>query len=901
MPDRFRGSANLSAMGNRWHRGSRTLRRLLGVGWASAVVASMVALAHGQTVASPSELAKTQEELAKGNYRAAEAALEPALRGAGASPKATNLLATIRLRSGDARGAVTAAERGKAAPGTDGRRARLLLGEALLAQGKRSAATPALRSIVEDYNNDTFTAKDAEDLAIAGRAAHWLRYPKDANQLLGESERADPKRVETLLFRAELFLDKYDPGHAEELLTQALKLAPDDPDVLVGMARVKLEQTLDFDAADALVAKALEKNPVHAGAHAVAAGLRLRDMEIAAAENEIAKGLAASPGNLELLSMRATARFLAEDLAGFDVVKRDVLGRNPEYSAFFTIVAEFAEWEHRYDDIVRLMQEATRIDPDDAKAWALLGLTATRSGDEATGVEALRRAFKKDKFNVRVYNTLNLFEKTIAVTYETTTDPVLRIRYPKAEKPILERYVPEHLARAWASMHGRYGFVPKSPVQVELFDSREAFSVRTSGLPNVGIQGVCFGHVVASLSPKGERFNWGNVLWHELGHVFAIELSKSRVPRWFTEGLSEYETMIQRPEWQRTLDPDLYLAFKGGKLPQVASMNRAFTHAKNGHDVTVAYYAASQLMRFTVETFGMGRVVQALRGWGQGMVSDAVIQSAFGVTTDAYDRSFRRWLGERLARYDAQFLMDETPLPLADAETNVATHPKDAAAHARLALAMVGAGKPSDDVQATLGRALALDPRCKEAHLILYRLARAKKDAGAMDRAVDGLTKAGGDGFTLRMARADMAHRHQDFEAERIELERAFAFDPTQAEPLYALAALAKPKDGAADKNVEAEMRIFERIALLEQHDPRPYGRLLDLYVQKGRFDDAVRIGRSALFVDVESGRTHFNLARALAETGQVAEARFEFESAKIAGLPPAEAAIADQALATLR
>ena len=31
-------------------------------------------------------------------------------------------------------------------------------------------------------------------------------------------------------------------------------------------------------------------------------------------------------------------------------------------------------------------------------------------------------------------------------------------------------------------------------------------------------------------------------LWHELGHVFPIQMSKNHVPRWFTEGLTEYET-----------------------------------------------------------------------------------------------------------------------------------------------------------------------------------------------------------------------------------------------------------------------------------------------------------------------------------------------------------------------
>ena len=81
---------------------------------------------------------------------------------------------------------------------------------------------------------------------MVGRAAHLLlRAPKDANKRFNESERADAEqRVETLLWRAELFLDKYDPGHAEEVAQRgAARSRPQRADALVMLARVKLEQT----------------------------------------------------------------------------------------------------------------------------------------------------------------------------------------------------------------------------------------------------------------------------------------------------------------------------------------------------------------------------------------------------------------------------------------------------------------------------------------------------------------------------------------------------------------------------------------------------------------------------------------------------------------------------------
>ncbi|MGH7330620.1 MAG: tetratricopeptide repeat protein, partial [Polyangiaceae bacterium] len=266
-----------------------------------------------------------------------------------------------------------------------------------------------------------------------------------------------------------------------------------------------------------------------------------------------------NPNDLELLSLRAAARFLADDKPGFEAAKRAIFARNREYSEAFVTIAEYAEWEHRYDDVVSMMKQAVAIDPDDRKAWAELGLTQTRAGDEAGGIASLERAWREDHFNVRVYNTLQLlYGRWIPQEYVSAKEGIFQIRYPKDEEAVLGRYVPRMLAAAWGVMKTHYMFAPEAPVAIELYQNREHFSVRTSGLPNIGIEGVCFGHVVAAMSPKNEPFNWGNVLWHELAHVFAIQLSKYHVPRWFTEGLSEYETMIARPEWQRELDPELY-------------------------------------------------------------------------------------------------------------------------------------------------------------------------------------------------------------------------------------------------------------------------------------------------------------------------------------------------------
>jgi len=803
----------------------------------------------------------------------------------GAVARAEELFAAGKVRE-----AITLLEAERNAAGNAGRRGRVLLGEYRIASGKRSAAEEPLMSVVQDYNDDKIPDTDAEGLALAARAAYLLRSAKDANTLFNKSERADKKRLETLRWRAELFLDKYDPGHAEEVLREALEIAPDDPEVKVMLARTKLDQTLDFGAAEKLIAEVLAKHPKSTGAYAVRAGLALRDMDLDGAERAVTAGLQVNPNDTELLALRAAARFLADDAPGFERAKKDTLARNPEFSQLYGIVGEFAEWEHRYDDIVVMMKEATRLDPGDAKAWAQLGLTQMRAGDEPAGLEALKRAWQKDHFNVRVFNTLNLYEQSIANEYETAAGPVFKVRWAKDERAVLERYVPRMLGEAWASMKARYGFVPKTPVQVELYASRQQFSVRTSGLPNIGIQGVCFGQVVAAMSPKSEAFNWGNVVWHELGHVFAIQMSKNHVPRWFTEGLSEYETIARRPDWQREHDRELWQAIKSGKLPGAVDMNRAFTHASDGLDVTVAYYAASQMLLFTAEQLGMPRIVDALRLWGEGVRTPEVIQRAFGMSAPEYDKRFRAWALARMKRYEGQFFFDDRPRPLDDAKAAVAARPRDAGAHVDLALALLHA-RNKDDAQRALDVALTIDPAHRQARFIAAKLADLAKDREAQARHLDALKKSGADGYQVQMAFADLAEGRKDRAATRAAFEAAHRFDPSQAEPLRGLFDLAKE-----DKRADLELAVLRRLAPLDQHDRRVWRLLMERLVAAKLWAEAVEVGAGAVYVDVLGAATHTLYARALTEVGAHAEAEFEADSA-LATSPPAKDASAARAV----
>jgi hypothetical protein len=274
----------------------------------------------------------------------------------------------------------------------------------------------------------------------------------------------------------------------------------------------------------------------------------------------------------------------------------------------------------------------------------------------------------------------------------------------------------------------RYGFSPKTPVTLELYADREDYGIRTVGLPDLGALGVCFGQVVTAMSPANGDINWGMVMWHELAHVFAIQLSNSRVPRWFTEGLSEYETLIARPEWRRENDNDLYGAMLHGTLPSIGALNSEFMQPDQ-NAVIVAYYQSAVTIEYLVQTYGFGKIVEALKLFGKGKETPEVLQLVTGKPIAALDAEFRKYLEVRLAPYAGTFKLPTRGFDdVSKHEIAADAAPKDARLRANVALAYYYGGD-AEKAAAAAQLATSLDPKQPIARYILAEVAMHKGDA----------------------------------------------------------------------------------------------------------------------------------------------------------------------------
>ena len=877
-----------------------------------------LALAQGPPRPSPAapaaptrcnDLASCDQALRVGSYAVAEAGLTRLSRGRGGAA-ATIALARVFLETGRyeqaadlarplartgadrvaaatllgeaemARGRLDEAQRAlEAVAGeTTAHRGRVMLGRLLLRRGRDAEAQPRLMALIQAYNDETIPPNDAEGLAYVGMAAWMLDSAHDANDAFVESARSDPSRVETQLEWAQLFLQKYDAGHAEESVGQALQHNPNSAVAHALLARIKLAQSLDFVAAEAELQRALAVNPNLVMAHVTRAGIAIRDMDLAAADQHLDRALAIDPNDLEALSVRAAQLFLSGDDRAYRAAVREVLSRNPRFSELYTIIADYADWEHRYPQIVEMAREAIRIDPNDALARATLGLNLLRMGEEQEGLAELRTAFRRDSFNVRVYNMLNLFDDVLDREYETFDAAPFVFRMHREERPIMERTATVTLRRAWEDMRRRYHFTPHTPVHIEMFSDPQHFSVRTSGLPNVGVQGVCFGQVVTALSPRGGPFNWAQITWHEVAHVFHIQMSNNRVPRWFTEGLAEYETIIARPEWHREEDHRLTLALRSGRLPQVAQLNHAFTHARTGEDVTVAYYASSMLVKYIAERFDFDHVVRMLHEWGQGRSDAEVVQRSLGISIDELDRDFREHTRQRLAGRANDFAVDfAANADLDAARARVQAEPSEAAAHAGLAASLLANGQAEEAMQ-EVRAALRIDRNEPTARFVAAQLAVGARDPHRAFGDLRLLIEGGHDGYEVRLLQARVAFGVRNYTLGREALQRATQIDPERPEGWQGLMQLAE-RTQQADLRMDALRRLVD----IDQHGGDANFELMQALAERNDWDGVRTYGERSIYVDPLRSEARRLYAEALIRTGDPREGLAQADVALLA------------------
>jgi tetratricopeptide (TPR) repeat protein len=573
------------------------------------------------------------------------------------SPELANPLGEVLAFQGRLDEAEAAFRRSVEEGATDANTARLNLAILEWNRGNREAALEKFDGFIDIYNNSS--SLSAGDLMAVAEAVRRLgvRNPQlyqDAVKALDEAMAADrgsidgaPVAFETRVRMGHLFLEKYNSAEAQPLFREVLAENPEHPGALLGMAMAK-----NFDGSTEsldLVDQSLEVNPDNVDALVFRAKLRLDLEDGEAARADIEKALSINARSLDALTARATAEWLADDMSAYERTRQEVLSIDPAHSSLFNDVAELAVRQRRYAGAVELARQAVELDPLNAMAWGTLGLNQLRIGEIDEGRASLETSFERDPYNPWIKNTLDLLDTFDE--YETVTVGRFELMLHESEAELMAPYLGELAEEAYTELAERYGYSPPTPVRVEVYPRHADFSVRTVGLAGLGALGVCFGNVLAVISPAAAsavgEFNWGSTLWHELTHTMTLGVSNHRVPRWLTEGLSVLEERRARPGWGDDLSPMFLASYKAGDLFPVSSLSQGFVRPRYPEQVQYSYYQASLVAEMIEEERGFDTILAMLRAYGEGMSDVEVFDRVLGIEPEQFDDRFDNWLKDR--------------------------------------------------------------------------------------------------------------------------------------------------------------------------------------------------------------------------------------------------------------
>ena len=732
--------------------------------------------------------------------------------------------AAVRARLAADRGdyeaaAALAAPASAAAPSGE---AALQWGLILFEQGKKDEARRVLAPVAAGARG----AAGPDDLVRVARAARALGQVRTAKALLREAVSAAGK--DTVLLAAantawgELYLDTHEPGPAADHFRAALAADVNWAPAHAGLARALARE--NPPAAAAAAARAVEIDPALAGPRAFLARAALDADRIDDARGHLARALSANPGSTEAHAYSAAIEYVAGRTAAYQAAAAEALAVNPAYGGLYRIVASQAATNYRYDDAVVLARKAVALEPDSPAAHADLGLHLLRVGDESGARRSLETAFRADAYDLVTYNLLQMLDTLDA--FESIDAGGVTVRLDPDEAPAMRHYAVPLVEEAMAQMRRRYGFDPQGPILVEIFPKHDEFAVRTLGLPGLlGALGACFGRVVTLDSPRARppgTFNWQATLWHEMAHVFTMQLSGYRVPRWLTEGISVYEEGLRRPEWARDSELAFAKAWADGKVLTLAELNAGFTRPDT---IELAYFQASLVVELIAKQHGHAALAAMLRAFADGADTDAAFRRATNRGTAEWQRAVDAMLTERYAAL-GKALQAPDGLKMPSSGGDVAAIRALAAKHGgsypmqMAAGQALAAGGARADAIAAFERAAALVPSAVGASSPRAQMAALSERAGDLPRALRELKSLVADDHTnIDAARrlVPLARRLGDQAALALAYDRIVTLDPFDAATHSAYGGLAR-----STRNLPLAVREFRAAVAAGPVDPVP-------------------------------------------------------------------------------
>jgi tetratricopeptide (TPR) repeat protein len=508
-------------------------------------------------------------------------------------------------------------------------------------RGERTASTSCYAGLVAA----------SDDLRIRAEAAWALGNFETANDYFQSAYDTYPEDPRTRARWGELFVVTAQAQEGINLNQEALAIDPEYVPAIINLAAIAAGR---FEGQSReWVERALSLDSEATAAHLLLARMELEVGNIDAAEASLDRALELTEQHgdppVEVYALKAAADLLRDVFDSPWI--QTALEYNPGYGEAYAIPAYFFVITRRYREAIEYYERAVSIDPNLYTAHTELGVNLLRENRVEEAYAHLRRSYELFGYDAKTPNTLKLidsYENFTVNRYDAETDPAgaaagVLLRLHRDETDVLTPYVLGLINDSVAAFSERYAFTPLEPVIAELYPEESDFSVRTAGLPGIGLLGVTFGYLVAMNSPPpglGGDFHWGTTLWHEIAHIFTLEATDHLVPRWFSEGVSVYEEWSTGPLPGRHIPSHVLQAMREGKFLPIADLDEGFIRPTYENQVIVSYMQAGLICEYIAQSFGQSALIAMLERFRAGDDTQAALETALAIPVSEFDRQF---------------------------------------------------------------------------------------------------------------------------------------------------------------------------------------------------------------------------------------------------------------------
>jgi cellulose synthase operon protein C len=505
----------------------------------------------------------------------------------------------------------------------------------------------------QECYSEAFSA--TRDNSARALAAWGLGDLSAANVLFRAAAQVQPKSAAARVGWGRLFIVTHQDDDAVKLFKEALALEPGNAQAMLGLAQVYAGR---FDGnARNFLNQALAADDTLIEAHLLLARMNLDEGQLDEVDKPLERAqLLLDRTQLPPLDLYAL-RAALEAVRGGDGTKwaARALAYNPHFGGVYEAMAYFEVTRRRYAEAVVLLRRALQLQPDSASAHAALGENLLRLGLIEAGQKELAAAYEGDPYSVTTVNSLRLLDRFSEFENIAVNEPnrATQLRLHKKEAAVLRPYVQELTQSAIDTFAKRYRFTPKQPITVELYPNHDDFAVRVGGLPGIGLLGVTFGYLLAMDSPSGRAtgdFHWGSTLWHEMAHVFTLEATEHRVPRWLSEGISVFEEWRTGPTPGVVVTLDAVTAFSEGKFLKIEDLDGGFIRPRYQGQIQVSYMQAGLVCFFIEQQFGFDKLVALLEQFKRDAAVGAAVRASLGISADDFDKRFNEFVAQRYAK-----------------------------------------------------------------------------------------------------------------------------------------------------------------------------------------------------------------------------------------------------------